>query len=119
MTTTARAEPLPAAAFRSGSGCPDWLGLGMIWGSSFLLIKIGVSALAPAYVALGRVLSGAIVLVVLLAITRQRLPRDVSLWAHNAVVAGLGIAAPVHLVLVRARRRSPRCWRGSGTPPRP
>lgn len=96
MTATASASSATAAV-STRQWLPGLLGLGMIWGSSFLLIKIGVSELPPAFVALGRVLSGAAVLVVLLVLTRQRLPSDATLWAHNAVVAVLGIAAPFTL----------------------
>ena len=76
---------------------PGLLGLGVIWGSSFLFIKVGVSALPPAYVALGRVASGALVLLVVLAVLRERLPRDPTLWAHNAAVGVIGIAVPFTL----------------------
>ena len=41
--------------------------LAAIWGSSFLFIKVGVTELHPLFVALGRVLGGALALVVVLA----------------------------------------------------
>ena len=97
MTTTAPPVAAPAAAVSVRQWLPGLAALGLIWGSSFLFIKVGVSALPPAYVALGRVLSGAVVLVAFLAITRDRLPRELNLWAHNAVVAVLGIAVPFSL----------------------
>ncbi len=76
---------------------PGLLGLGAIWGSSFLFIKVGVSQLHPAYVALGRVASGAVTLVLILILMRVRLPRSLASWAHNAVVAVIGVAAPFTL----------------------
>ena len=71
--------------------------LAAIWGSSFLFIKVGVTELHPLFVALGRVLGGAIALVAVLLLTRDRLPRDPRFWGHNAVVAVLGVALPFAL----------------------
>jgi drug/metabolite transporter (DMT)-like permease len=71
--------------------------LAAIWGSSFLFIKVGVSELHPLFVALGRVLGGAIALVVVVLLTRDRLSRDLRFWGHNAVVAVLGVAVPFAL----------------------
>jgi drug/metabolite transporter (DMT)-like permease len=71
--------------------------LAVIWGSSFLFIKVGITELHPLFVALGRVLGGAIALVVVVLVTRDRLPRDPRFWGHNAVVAVLGVAVPFSL----------------------
>jgi drug/metabolite transporter (DMT)-like permease len=68
-----------------------------IWGSSFLFIKVGITELHPLFVALGRVLGGATALVVVVLLTRDRLPRDPRFWGHNAVVAVLGVALPFSL----------------------
>ncbi len=72
-------------------------GLAAIWGSSFLFIKVGISELHPLFVALGRVLGGALALVVVILVTRDRLPRDPRFWGHNAVVAVIGVALPFSL----------------------
>src|SRR5215216_3098119 len=71
--------------------------LSAIWGSSFLFIKVGVSELHPLYVALGRVGSGAIALLLILLLTQSPLPRDLRVWGHNAVVAIVGVAVPFTL----------------------
>jgi len=47
---------------------PTMLLLAAIWGCSFLFISVGVRELHPLYLALGRVLAGSAVLLVLLAI---------------------------------------------------
>lgn len=76
---------------------PGLLGLAAIWGSSFLFIKVGVSQLHPLFVALGRVGSGAVTLLVVLVLLRQGLPRDLRLWGHNAFVGVVGTAMPFSL----------------------
>lgn len=49
--------------------------LSLIWGFSFLLIKVGTGAYAPFQVTLGRLLFGTLVLVAAMAVKRERLPR--------------------------------------------
>jgi drug/metabolite transporter (DMT)-like permease len=79
------------------SWVPPFVLLAMIWGSSFLFIKVGVRELHPLYVTLGRVAAGALVLLVVLLVTRGRLPRDPRLWGHLAVVAAASNAVPFTL----------------------
>ncbi|HLU32565.1 MAG TPA: DMT family transporter [Natronosporangium sp.] len=76
---------------------PGFIALGAIWGSSFLLIKVGVGELHPVYVALGRVACGAVALMVLLLVLRDRLPRQPWLWLHLAVLGAVGVALPFTL----------------------
>jgi drug/metabolite transporter (DMT)-like permease len=68
--------------------------LAAIWGCSFLFISIGVRELHPAYLALGRVIAGALVLLIILAIKRESLPREPRIWAHTFVVGAIGSAVP-------------------------
>ena len=68
--------------------------LAAIWGCSFLFISIGVRELHPAYLALGRVLAGALVLLIILVIKRESLPRSPRIWAHNFVAGAVGSALP-------------------------
>jgi drug/metabolite transporter (DMT)-like permease len=76
---------------------PGFILLGVIWGSSFLFIKIGVAELHPLYVTLGRVLAGALTLLVVIGATRDRLPRDLRLWGHLTVTGVVGTAMPFTL----------------------
>jgi drug/metabolite transporter (DMT)-like permease len=87
----------PDQAEPHGGWVPPFVALAVIWGSSFLFIKIGVRELHPMYVALGRVGAGALTLLAVLAITRDRLPRDPRLWGHIAVFAAFGVAVPFTL----------------------
>ena len=76
---------------------PSFLILAAIWGTSFLFIKVGVRELHPLWLSFGRVAAGVLTLLVVLAVTRDRLPRDGRLWGHLAVVALLGVALPFTL----------------------
>lgn len=76
------------------SWLPTMLALGAIWGCSFLFISVGVRELHPAYLALGRVIAGSLVLLAILAIKRESLPRSPKLWAYNFVAAAIGSAIP-------------------------
>jgi drug/metabolite transporter (DMT)-like permease len=59
-----------------------FLALSLIWGSSFLLMKLGLHALAPVQIAFVRITAGALVLLVLLRLTRGRLPSGARVWSH-------------------------------------
>ncbi len=84
-------------AAAQGSG-REWLlpyvGAALIWGCSFLFIKVGLEALSPIHVAFGRQALGAVTLLVLAAVTRVRLPRDRRTWAHLFVVGLLLNSVP-------------------------
>ncbi len=62
-----------------------FLALAFIWGSSFLLMKIGLRSLAPLQISGLRIFSGAAVLMLLLTASRGRLPRERRQWAHLMV----------------------------------
>ena len=72
--------------------------LTIVWGASFLFIKVAVRDLAPIDVALTRVGLGAAVLVAALALGRSALPRGRAVWGHLAVVALIGNCAPFALI---------------------
>ncbi|WP_420802570.1 DMT family transporter [Streptomyces cavernae] len=71
--------------------------LSLIWGFSFLLIKVGTQAYAPFQVTLGRLVFGTAVLAAALVVKRERLPRGARTWAHLAVAAFLLNALPFSL----------------------
>ncbi|MEV5822898.1 DMT family transporter [Micromonospora harpali] len=79
------------------SWLPGFLALAAIWGASFLFIKVGVRELHPLHLTLYRVAAGALTLLVALALLRDRLPREPRIWAHQFVVAALGVAVPFTL----------------------
>ncbi|SMC88948.1 DMT family transporter [Kibdelosporangium aridum] len=71
--------------------------LALLWGSSFLWIKFALQSMSPGQIAIGRILLGAAVLVVLCYSGRQRLPKDPKIWAHLAFAAFFGNALPFFL----------------------
>jgi drug/metabolite transporter (DMT)-like permease len=62
-----------------------FLALALIWGSSFLLMKVGLGSLAPLQISGLRIFSGVSALLVLLWLTRGHLPRGRRTWAHLMV----------------------------------
>lgn len=99
------------------SWLPGYLALAAIWGSSFLFIKIGVRELHPVHLTLYRVGAGAATLLILLAVLRDRLPREPRVWAHLVVTGGIGVALPFTLFGYGGGSGSSPCSPGSGTPP--
>ena len=71
--------------------------LALLWGSSFLWIKIALDGLSPVQLTLARLAFGAAFLLTLCAVTRLRLPRPGRLWLHLTVVAAIGQAVPFTL----------------------
>ncbi|MEV0262471.1 DMT family transporter [Streptomyces sp. NPDC050617] len=97
-TPAPAADPSAAAQRRGGL---DWrvrfVILCLIWGLSFLFIKVGTDGYAPLGVSLGRMVFGSAVLVAVLAVKRQRLPRAGRTWAHLLVAAFFLNALPFTL----------------------
>ncbi|MFI6705184.1 DMT family transporter [Nonomuraea sp. NPDC050478] len=74
---------------------PGFVMLSVIWGASFALIKIAVEAgVPPLWVAFWRCFFGALALLAVCALRRERLPRDRTVWGHALVVAALLNAVP-------------------------
>ncbi len=94
------AAPTPANVVPNAPAArwlPGFLALAVIWGSSYLFIKVGVRELHPLHLTLFRVAIGASTLVMILLATRDRLPRELRLWGHRFVVAAIGVALPFTL----------------------
>ena len=72
---------------RSKSWVPIYIALGIVWGCSFIFIKLGLEFLTPYGVAFGRCALGAITLLIALKIKGFTLPRDRSTWFHLWVVS--------------------------------
>jgi drug/metabolite transporter (DMT)-like permease len=91
----------PSAASRARRPAVDWrirfAVLGLVWGFSFLFMKVGNEAFAPLQVTLGRMVFGTAVLAAAVAVKRERLPRTPRTWLHLAVAAFLLNSLPFTL----------------------
>jgi drug/metabolite transporter (DMT)-like permease len=72
---------------RTKSWVPIYIALGIVWGCSFIFIKLGLEFLTPFGVAFGRCALGAATLLIALKIMGLRLPRERSTWRHLWVVS--------------------------------
>jgi len=69
-----------------------------IWGASFLFIKLGLEALAPAQLVLARLAIGALVVSVVMAVRGERWPRSPRIWGHMLIAAVLQNTLPFMLI---------------------
>ncbi len=94
-------RPLTNVGSRTGAyGPTEWgltLAIGLIWGSAFLWIAIGVDSLSPCVVAFGRVALGAAALAAFPAARRRIRTAD---WPRIIFIAAVGNAGPALLYAV-------------------
>ena len=80
----------------------DWilfLLLGLMWGSSYAFIKIGVDGgLTPFVLISLRLLIGLAILAAVVAAARERVPRDARTYGHLAVLGAFSVAIPFTLI---------------------
>jgi drug/metabolite transporter (DMT)-like permease len=79
----------------------DWLlflALAVIWGSSYLFIKIGVATVTPITLVAMRLAIGAVVLGAVFWLAGGQLPRAPRTWLHLTVMAVLNIVVPFSLI---------------------
>jgi drug/metabolite transporter (DMT)-like permease len=83
---------------------PGWLVpaafvlLGLIWGSSFLWIKIAVDEIPPATLVAWRMTLGAVGMLALLAAIRVEWPRGAGEWLPLFVLGAINAAIPIFLI---------------------
>ena len=75
-----------------------FLGLGLIWGSSFLLIKVGVGEMTPLQLITVRVGTGAAALAMTLYLAGGRFPRDRATLGRLILVGVFNVAVPFFLI---------------------
>src|SRR5215211_44034 len=71
--------------------------LALLWGSSFLWIKVALDGLSPVQITLIRLGLGAAVLLVIVRARRLRLPTGRRIWTHLIVAALFANAIPYFL----------------------
>lgn len=74
-----------------------YLAAATVWGASFLFIAVALEGLAPLQVAFGRLVLGAVTLVVILLVRRIALPRDPVAWWRLSVMGLFFCAIPFSL----------------------
>jgi drug/metabolite transporter (DMT)-like permease len=79
----------------------DWLAfilLGAVWGSSFLWIKIAVQEIGPILLVALRLLFGILALLVVVAYSRPKWPRQRRVWINLAMLGLINNALPYALI---------------------
>lgn len=82
-------------------GLRDWfllMLLVLLWGSAFALTDVALQAFTPLQVVVGRLWIGASVLIVMILVSRQQMPRGVTAWTYIATMAVLGNVLPFFLI---------------------
>ena len=74
------------------------VGLGIIWGSSYMFIRIAVAEVPPITLVAARLVLAALVLVAILRATGRPIPRERKLWGAYAVMGFLSGALPYVLI---------------------
>ncbi len=98
MTASSPASSAPAERGRSPRRAPtsaviavQFVLVGVIWGSSFLFMKVALGGISPAQVAWGRLVLGALTLGLFVLARRERLPAfqgdGARVWGHMTVIA--------------------------------
>ena len=60
---------------------------GVVWGSSFLFMKVALGGMSPGQVAWSRLVLGGLTLGLFVLLRRDHLPRSLKIWAHMTVLA--------------------------------
>jgi drug/metabolite transporter (DMT)-like permease len=79
----------------------DWIlfiALGFMWGSSYLFIKIGVETFEPFTLIALRLAIGLMLLVAVVAVAREPLPRTGRMYGHLLFMAVFNIVVPFFLI---------------------
>lgn len=87
MTTTRT----PPALRIAGAPSARWVAIqfvlaGIVWGASFLFMKVSLTGISPAQVAWTRILLGALTLGALVLLRREHLSRSLTVWVHLTVL---------------------------------
>lgn len=91
---------MPGMATNRGT-LVDWIifvALGVMWGSSYLFIMLGLGTLTPFTLVALRLAVGAALLAAVVVIARERLPRDPRTYGHLVVLSLLSIVIPFSLI---------------------
>jgi drug/metabolite transporter (DMT)-like permease len=65
----------------------QFVAMGLVWGASFLFMKVALQGVSFGQVAWARLVFGAVTLGIIALVMRAKLPREPIVWVHFAVVA--------------------------------
>jgi drug/metabolite transporter (DMT)-like permease len=94
------ASPAPVAGHDSARQwglIAQFVAMGVIWGASFLFMKVALTGVSFGQVAWSRLVLGGLTLGIIVLATRSRLPRSGVMWLHFTVIAISGAVIP-HLL---------------------
>ncbi|MBM7473542.1 DMT family transporter [Subtercola frigoramans] len=100
MTETAPPAPGPSPQLAAGkprrgaSVLVQFIAMGLVWGGSFLFMKVALTGVGFGQVAWARLVFGAVTLGLIVLIGRYRLPREPVVWLHFFVIGTVGSAIP-------------------------
>lgn len=88
MSATDTRTAAPAASVPSSASVTvQFLLAGLVWGASFLFMKVALEGITPGQVAWSRLVLGGATLGVFVALRRDRFPRRLRIWLHMTVLA--------------------------------
>jgi len=91
------------APTRSLSIVLQFVGMGLVWGASFLFMKIALDGVSFYQVAWSRLVLGGLTLGIIVLLSRQRLPRERVIYLHFLVIALTNCVIP-HLAFAWAEQ---------------
>lgn len=81
----------------------QFIGMGLVWGASFMFMKGALGGLSFGQLAWSREILGGVTLGMVMLATRQRLPRRRAIWLHFVVIALANAVIP-HLLFAWAEQ---------------
>jgi drug/metabolite transporter (DMT)-like permease len=95
--------PTTTQATPSLSTVLQFVGMGLVWGASFLFMKVALDGVSFYQVAWARLVFGGLTLGLVVLLTRQRLPRERAVYLHFLVIAITNCVIP-HLAFAWAEQ---------------
>lgn len=80
----------------------DWgliLTLSLLWGGAFFMIAVALRAFPPNTLVLARMGIASVPLLIIVAFSGEKLPRDIATWRRLAILGALNIAIPFMLFI--------------------
>ena len=87
VPTATAAEPTTPRGPSNASVTVQFVLAGIVWGSSFLFMKVALVGLSPGQVAWSRLVLGGLTLGLFVALRRDHLPHSLKIWGHMTVLA--------------------------------